>query len=772
MLDIYQTLEIKNILEAISLYARSEIAKERILSLKMLPDFETIVKENNKLDEMIVLNYRHGDFPIDSSFDLSKYLDFANKGGILTPLDLDHIASDVLTSIKINQYFDKLERNSYTLLREIILDLYDLSPLEEAIHRVISPNLTIYDDASKELHSIRRNIASKEDELRKLTLNLVNRYKDNLNEATYTIRNGHFVLPFKTSDKNKIDGIIHDISDSGMTTFIEPSPLVELSNNIFVLKNKEKEEITRLLKDLTQRVVASNNEIIKNNVIIAELDFLNAKAKYAIENNQEVASFSENERIIELVEARHPLINKDVVVPNSFLLNHDSRLIIISGPNAGGKTVALKTLGLLVLMAEMGLAIPTGKKARLSYFPKIFADIGDNQSLSDNLSTFSAHISNISTITHFVGPNDLVLIDELGTGTSPKEGEAIAISVIDFLFKKECFALISSHFDQVKEYAYSKDGIANAMMIFDDEHLVPTYKLHIGLPGRSYGLEMAKRYHLNDEIIKDAKKRLSKNKENNINDTIEKLNKLILENESLKDDLKEKERIMSLKEKQLLDKEEKLNEKKENLLQDVVETRENLINEAKDEIKAALRVLSNPKVTAKELLEAREQLNALEKQEIEEEYIEEEITIGSYVKAQELGLIGKITEIKGNKITLLTPDGMSIKTTKEKVRVTHDVPNRKIHQNPVDKMVKIKSDVKLELNVIGEHVDEALNHVSKYLDDARLKHFKVVRIVHGKGSGALRTAIHNYLKNCSFVEDYHVAGYYDGGDGATVVTLK
>lgn len=771
MLDIYATLEIKQVLDNISFFARGEIAKDRIENLKMLSNLNEAKLESQKLDEMIILNYRHGELPIEVSFNLSNYIDFAKKGGILTPLDLDHVASDVLTCLKINNYFRKIERSKYPLIIEIVDKLFDLTDLEKAIHRVISPNLTILDNASPELARIRRQIYVKEDDLRKLTLSLVNRYKDNLNEATYTIRGDHFVLPVKTSDKSKIPGIIHDISDSGMTTFIEPAPLVELSNNIFILKNKEKEEITRLLKELTQKVISLEEQIVTNNVIIAELDFLNAKAKYAIENQMEAPDFVEDERIIDFENARHPLINKDVVVPNTFYLDKSQRLIVISGPNAGGKTVALKTLGLLVMMAEMGLALPTSKKARLSFFPKIFADIGDNQSLSDNLSTFSAHISNISRITHFVSPNDLVLIDELGTGTSPKEGEAIAISVIEFLFNKECFALISSHFDQVKEYAYSKDGIVNAMMIFDDTKLLPTYKLHIGLPGRSYGLEMAKRYHLDEDIIKSAKKRLARNKKTDINDTIEKLNKLILENEEIKASLKEKERLNAIKETELKNKEENLNDKKENLLKDVEETREKLIEEAKEQIKDALRVLSNPKVTQKELLAAREELDEIIKEE-EFELSNENLNLGDYVKVEDLGLMGKIVSIKGDNLNVITSEGMTLKIDRNKVKKTNEKPRKVIQPSAADKMVKIKSDVKLELNIIGEHIDEAKDHLAKYLDDARLKHFKTVRIVHGKGSGALRNLVRDYLAKCSFVEEFHSAGYYDGGDGATVVTLK
>ena len=772
MLDIYATLEINEILTSVASYSHSEIAKERILSLKILPSVDEVIEESNKLDEMMRLLFKYFAIPLNNSFNLEPYVELANKGGILTPEELSRIQLDIYTSIKINEFFVKIEKNGFPILNSMVKNLFDLTPLYERIDRILTPNLLIKDDASPDLARIRRDIRVKEDNVRKVVMNLVNRFKDYLTESTYTIRNGHFVLPFKSGNKNKVEGIIHDVSDSGMTTFIEPSQLVEISNDIFVLKTKERDEIQKILKEVTMEVGKVGEEVKTNNLIIAELDFLAAKARYAIDNNEEVANFTKEKRVISLADARHPLIDKDKFVPNSFELNKDSRLIVISGPNAGGKTVAMKTLGLLILMAELGLAIPTSKKAELSYFPKIYADIGDNQSLSDNLSTFSAHISNIARITRYVTHDDLVLIDELGTGTSPLEGEAIAISVIEYLFKKECFAIISSHFDRVKEYAYSKEGITNAMMIFDDKNLLPTYRLRIGLPGKSYGLEMAKRYHLDDEIINNAKKRIGKEQENSVSEVMEKLNNLLKENEELQTSLNEKERVLEHKEKELLDKEEKLNNKKETLLEDVKQEKEELIAKAKEDIKAALRALSNPNATQKELLEARKEIEKIEAEDdVEEIYIEEDLFINDYVYIPLLNQTGRIKDIKGDKLVVISNDGMSIKTTKDKVRKTKETKGKPKPQ-PYNGDEILRAPFSLELNIIGEHIDEALPKVMKYIDDARLRHIDQVRIIHGKGSGALRKMVRDYLKSCDFIKEFHSGGYYDGGDGATIVVFK
>lgn len=771
MLDIYGTLEINAVLEEIANKTHSELAKDKVRTLKMLPSKKDVEHSLALLNEMLSLVLRHGELPIKSSLDISKYVSMAKKGGVLTALDLDNVANDILTALKLNEYFNKVERSIYPLLLVEAGKLFDISPLEKEIHRIIAPNLNIYDNASPTLNKIRHEIARLENEVRSSARPLIARYKEYLSEETVSIRNDHFVLPVNSNYKYRVPGIVHDVSDSGSTTFIEPSELVELSNKICILKSEEKEEIIRLLKMLSEKVVESAPEIIANNEVIGELDFIQAKAMYGNETNSLVASLSD-EQIIDIKKARHPLIKKENVVANDFYLDKSQRIIIISGPNAGGKTVALKTLGLMIMMNQMGLALPTLSPANLGYFPKIYADIGDNQSLSDNLSTFAAHISNLSTITHFVTAKDLVLLDELGTGTSPAEGEAIALAVTDFLLDHKVFAVISSHFEAMKEYAYRRENVSNAMMVFDEEKLLPTYSLKIGYPGRSYGLEMAKRYHLDDEVIKNAKITLSKNKKRDVNDVIDKLNKVLRQNEELNASLKEKDRLLEGKKKDLAHKEKVLENKKENLLEIVNEEKEKMLQEAKDKIDDALKVLNNPNVKQHELIKAKTELKNINVEIDDDIAIDEDIKLGDYVTISSLGFTGKVVKIQGSKLEILTPEGMSVKSSKDKVSKTSEPVDRRIHKSNIDEMIKLKSDVKLELNVIGQHVDEALVNVSKYLDDARIRHFHEVRIIHGMGTGALREAIHQYLKTLPFVSDFHYGGSYDGGTGATIVTLK
>ena len=770
MLDIYQTLEIEKVLSEVSSFSKTEIGLSKIRNLKMLSE-EEASKALALVNEMTSFVLRFGNIPILSSFDLEEFINTALKGGVLTALDLDHIASDVLTANKLNNFFRKADKTQYFELVTLVNKLYDIGELEIKIHKVIAPNLNIKDDASSKLRDIRNQIRKKEMDIRQIANRLIRQYHDYLSEDTITIRNDHYVLPVNTVHKNFVPGVIHDISDSGQTTFIEPDSMVQLANQICVLHIEEKEEIYQLLKMLTAEVAKYSSQISSNNIVIGEIDFVAAKSEYANKHNCYVASFTK-ERCIDFKGARHPLIAEDKVVANDFKFNETQRLIVISGPNAGGKTVALKTLGLLVMMSQMGLAIPTKEAGNLSYFPRIYADIGDNQSLSDNLSTFAAHVSNLSTITHFVTSKDLVLLDELGTGTSPNEGEALALAVSDFLLKKKCFAFISSHFERMKEYAYRREGVTNAMMVFDEHKLLPTYILKIGFPGRSYGLEMANRYHLDKEVVDLAKKNLDETGNKSVSDVIDKLNSVLHNNEEISKKLEQEQRLLEGKTRDIEHKNKVLSEKKENLLADVEETKTKMIEEARKQINEVLRVLNKPDVKPHELIEAKTKLKQLE--ETNEVFDSNEpIKIGDYAEVAGLGIVGRVTKINKDKVELISADGMSLKSTLNKLKKVAKSPGKsKNNTKNTDDFILSKTNVKLELNIIGKHVDEAMPEVEKYLDDCRLKHFKQVRIIHGMGTGALRDAVRDYLDTCSFVDSYRSGDQHEGSTGATVVIFK
>lgn len=770
MLDIYETLEISEVLKEISSFSHTEIAKDKLINLKMLSLDEAsqglvLVKQ---MSDYIL---KYGSIPIKASFDLSKFVEISVKGGVLTPLELDHIASDIVNANLLNSFFKKGSKSEYFDLFELVSKLYDLTPLEIKIHSVIASNLTIKDDASPKLKAIRNEIFKLESNVRSFASGLIKKYHEFLSEDTLTLRNDHYVLPVLSTHKSQVPGVIHDISDSGNTTFIEPEILVQLSNKVVSLRIEEKEEIYRLLKALTIEVAGYSSSILSNNKVIGELDFISSKSEYGNKHLCLVPTFSK-ERVISLKGARHPLIDPSKVVANDFYFDETKRIVIISGPNAGGKTVALKTLGLLVMMAQMAIAIPTQEPGLLPYFPRIYADIGDNQSLSDNLSTFAAHVSNLSTITHFVTSKDLVLLDELGTGTSPNEGEALALAVSDFLLNKHCFAFISSHFERMKEYAYRREGVANAMMVFDEKRLLPTYILKLGFPGRSYGLEMANRYHLDKEVVENAKKNLAKTGTRSVSDVIDKLNAVLHENEELNKKLKEDKRLLEGKTKDINYQNRVLRSKKETLLEDVELEKTRMLDDAKKKINEVLKVLDKPNIKQHELIEAKTKLKALgESEEVFDS--SDEIKLGDYAEVADLDIVGRVTKINKDKVELVSSDGMSIKSTLNKLKKVEKSPgNRMKSGRNVDDLVFSKTNVKLELNIIGKHVDEAMEEVKKYLDDCLLKNFKTVRIIHGMGTGALRDAVRDYLDTCNFVESYRYGESFEGSTGATVVTLK
>ena len=767
MQNIYETFEFNKIKEHILEYAKTELGKVYINELAM---FDSPDKVNNALldlQEISSIIIRFGPLPINNSANALVLIDMAKKTGLLTPRDLHLIAEDVLTIVKISAFLKKIE-NGYPRIVEITSGFVDLSNLEKEIHRVITNSLTVADNATPELAQIRHKLKKIEAELQSKIASIALAYAKYLNDDNITIRDGHFVLPVKTVDKGKINGIVYDVSDSGNTTFIEPLEIVQINNEITALKVEENEEVRKILKTLTSLVLLQEGEIINNNKIIAKLDFLSAKANYMSEINGEIAE-SVTTQTIELISARHPLIDPKKVVANSFLLNEVQPIIIISGPNAGGKTVSLKTVGLLVLMHQSGLALPI-RKGQLGYFKHIYIDVGDNQSLSDNLSTFSAHISQIGEIINCVGGKDLVLLDELGTGTDPKEGEALAVEVTKYLEEKHTLAMISSHFAAMKEYAFLSQKISNASMVFDEENLSPTYHFKQGVPGKSYALEVASRYGIDEKIIANAKAFLKDNTQNSSQELLDILQKKIEEATKLEEELLKKEAELEKRSKQLANDEEIFEAKRENMLKDVKEERAKIIEQAKKEVSDIISKMHNSDMRVHEVIALKKELEELEEKE-EEEVFDEDIQVDDYVSIPSMNIYGKVTRIKGDKAHIVTDSGMAFDVSKSKL---HKVAKPKVGTSKVKKTnydLAVNTSVGIELNLIGMRVEEAKNALIKYLDNCRLKHLTQVRIIHGFGSGALRKMVREYLDTQKDLT-YRPGGEHEGGGGCTVVIFK
>ena len=764
MQNIYETFEFSLIKDHLLEYAKTELGKVFIQELAMLDSVNEVKDALEDLKETSSIITRFGPLPISNSANALVLIDLAKKTGLLTPRDLHLIAEDVLTIVKISTYLKKVG-DGYPRISELTSRFIDLSNLEKEIHRVITSSLSVSDHASPELFQIRNKLKKIEATLQSKIASLAFAYGKFLNDDNVTIRDGHFVLPVKTVEKSKVPGIVYDVSDSGNTTFIEPLEIVQINNEITALKVQENEEIRKILKALTALVLLQEGEIINNNKIIAKLDFLSAKAMYGHEINGEIAEIV-NGQTIELVDARHPLIDPRKVVANSFLLNEDEPIIIISGPNAGGKTVSLKTVGLLTLMNQCGLMLPV-RKAELGYFKHIYIDIGDNQSLSDNLSTFSAHISQIGEIINAVGGKDLVLLDELGTGTDPKEGEALAVEVTKYLEEKHALAMISSHFAAMKEYAFLSKKISNASMIFDEENLSPTYRFKQGVPGKSYALEVASRYGIDGDIIKKAKAFLKEHATNSSDELLDILQKKIEEATKLQDELARKEAELAKREKKLDNDEQIFESKKENMLKDVKEEKEELIAKAKRDIEDIISKMHNSDMRVHEVIALKKELEELEEQE-EEEVFDEDIAVDDFVTIPSMNISGKVTRIKGEKAHIISDSGLAFDVSKNKL---HKVSKPKVGTSKVRTTnydIAVNTKVGLELNLIGMRVDEAKNALIKYLDNCRLKHLGQVRIIHGFGSGALRKMVRDYLETQKDLT-FRAGGEYEGGGGCTVV---
>jgi len=767
MQDIYQTFEINKIKEKLLEYSRTELGKEYIDDLKMFSHSEDVQTALEDLKEVMSIILRYGVMPISTSANALYLIEMAKKTALLTPRDLNLIAEDVITSQKIAKFIEKIDF-LYPRVKAKVAKFVDLSSLEKEIHRVITNSLTIADKATPELADLRRKIKKAETNLHQKVASLSLTYSSYLNDTNATIRDGHFVLPVKSIEKNKVLGIVYDISDSGATTFIEPMEIVQINNEITSLKVEENEECRKILKALTALVLLQEGEIINNNLIIGDFDFLSAKALYAKEIDAEVATYCPT-RHLELVHARHPLIPKEKVIANSFHLDEQKRIVIISGPNAGGKTVSLKTVGILVLMNQCGLAVPA-TRAELGYFPNIYIDIGDNQSLSDNLSTFSAHMSHISEIVQLANKDDLVLLDELGTGTAPREGEALALAITKFLESKGVFAMLSSHFDALKEYAFISENIENSSMIFDEEKLIPTYRFKLGSTGHSYALDVASRYGISDNIIKEARTFLTNNSQNDTTTLLGVLETKIKENTILADQLEKTKKDLLAQEQRLAKEEEKLKTRRETLLEDVQDEKDQIIAHAEGEIDAILSMLNKDGVKMHEVIELKRQLDDL-KTNPETIVYNEAIEVGDYVSLPSYGVNGKVMRLKGEKAHIIGDNGLAFDVEINKL---HKIEQPKIVERPhkghgFDQILKL--DVGLELNIIGCRSDEAKEKLIKYLDNCRIKHLSQVRIIHGFGSGVLRKMTHEYLDSQKDVT-YRPGHMNEGGGGATVVTFN
>ncbi len=788
---VLRTLEYNKIVERLAEYAFGADTKERCLSLLPSTSLSEITNAQQQTKDAMNRSLKKGRLDCSGIKPLSSAIRRVEIGGTMNIEELLGLCKLLETARRVKAYGRK-EREDIPSdsLSEFFDGLEPLSPLCDEIRRCIISVDEISDDASSNLKSIRRSIRSTGDRIHAQLNQMLNNQnvRNCLQDFVITMRNGRYCLPVKAEAKSQITGMVHDQSSSGSTLFIEPMAVVNLNNELKELSIKEQDEIAVILATLSAKAGEYIPAIETDYQILTELDFIFAKAAYALEYNGITPHFN-TERKIRILKGRHPLLDAKKVVPIDISLGSDFDQLVITGPNTGGKTVSLKTVGLLTLMGQAGLPIPAGDRSELAVFDDIFADIGDEQSIEQNLSTFSSHMTNIIHILKEANEHSLVLFDELCAGTDPTEGAALAVSILSYFHSRGIRTMATTHYSEIKIYALTTSGIENACCEFDVETLSPTYRLLIGIPGKSNAFAISKKLGLSDTLIDDARTRISSN-EQNFEDLLSDLeaSRITIEKEQAEIN-RYKSEITALKQ-QLKNKQEKLDESRDAILRKAKEEANQILQEAKDTADEAIRNFNKYGTTRPSIQEMekqrtniREKMAANEKKSSKEKEtaiynpkVPKKLRIGDSVKVLSMNLTGTVHSLPNAKGDLFVQMGIlrSQVNIKDLVLIEDAAPgSKKYAKTGAGKLKMSKSaSVSTEINLIGKTVDEAIALLDKYLDDAYLAHLPSVRIVHGKGTGALRSAVQSHLKRQSYIKSFHLGEFGEGDAGVTIAEFK
>ncbi len=791
---VLSTLEYTKIIELLTQKADSAPGKKLCNELLPSTDLEEIAANQKQTADALTRLFQVGSTSFGSNSDLGFSIRSLEIGTTLSILELMKIAA-VLDNVARIKTYGKKDRDDAPddSLSELFGQLTPLTQVANEINRCILSEEEIADDASPKLKSIRRSMIQTGEKIHsQLNSMLTGAYRTYLQDAVITMRNNRYCIPVKAEYKGAVTGMIHDQSASGSTYFIEPASVVSLNNQIRELELAEKEEIQVILATLSSMAGEHTKELAVNQKVMTQLDFIFAKAKLAMEMNATEPLFN-NDHIIHIRKGRHPLLNKKSVVPIDIRLGKDFDLLIITGPNTGGKTVSLKTVGLFTLMGQAGLHIPALDRSELSIFTEVYADIGDEQSIEQSLSTFSSHMKSIVHILKHADADSLCLFDELGAGTDPTEGAALAISILNYLHDRGIRTMATTHYSELKIYALSTDFVENACCEFSVETLQPTYRLLIGIPGKSNAFAISSKLGLPDEIIDAAKEQIGK-EEKSFEDVIADLeqSRITIEKEQ-KEIADYKARIRTLQE-QLEKKNEKIDQAKDKILRDANEKAREILQEAKEIADETIRDFHkvNAGSDIRELEKKRQQVRdkISEKNDrlalktppnapVRKALDPKKLKKGDTVRILSMGLKGIVSTLPDAKGALFVQCGIIRTQTniKDIVLVRDDdaaaasvLPKTSSGSGKL-KMSKTMS-ISTEINLLGKTVDEALAALDKYLDDAYLAHLPSVRVVHGKGTGALRSAVHSHLKRLKYVKEFRLGEYGEGDAGVTIVTFK
>lgn len=785
-----KVLEYDKIIQLLAEQATSDAGKKRCLELVPMTDKQLITDAQAQTADALSRIYRKGNISFGGLKDPGFQMKRLEIGGCLNAAELLSICTLLEITRRAKAYSrenrDDLPADSLDVL---FAGLEPLTPLLEEIRRCILAEDEISDDASPALHSVRRTIRNINDKIHGAMNNLLNSSttRSYLQDAVITMRNGRYCLPVKAEYKGQVPGMIHDQSSTGSTLFIEPMSVVKLNNDLKEAFLKEQEAIEAVLAELSNLTAQYAAYLLDNYRILADLDFIFAKANLAKIQNGMAPIFNTEGRI-RIRQGRHPLLDPKKVVPIDVHLGDTFHLLIITGPNTGGKTVSLKTVGLFTLMGQAGLHIPAKDRSELAIFDDVYADIGDEQSIEQNLSTFSSHMTNIVSILKHATPQSLVLFDELCAGTDPDEGAALAISILDRLRQDGIRTMATTHYSEIKLYALSTTGVENACCEFSVQTLSPTYRLLIGIPGKSNAFAISSKIGLPADLIEDAKTRITKENEN-FEDVIADLeqSRLTIEKEQAEIN-RYKEEAASLK-KQLEEKQERLNRSRDRVLQEANQQAAAILKEAKDLADETIRnfhkygkthmdasAMEKDREKIRKKMAKAQSKSSIQKKEQINHNVPKKLRLGDSVKILSMNLKGTVHTLPDAKGNLFVQAGiLRYQTNIRDLILVNDDATPAVHNTKTGagklKMSKSLS-VSPEINLIGKTVDEALMELDKYLDDAYLAHLKSVRIVHGKGTGALRKAVQGHLKRQKYVKAFHLGEFGEGDAGVTIAEFE
>lgn len=784
-----ETLEYNKIIEMLARHATTELGKERVQKLLPMEKLFDIDRCQMQTEDALKRILRDGAISFSAKRVNLASVHQLSKGGNLTSLELMSLADLLENAARVKAY-GQTEEDKEDSLTDFFTCLAPLTTISREIRRCIISEDEIADDASSNLLSIRRKQKSISDKIHtQLSKMVSDTYRNYLQDAVITMRDGRYCIPVKAEYKSNVPGMIHDQSQSSSTFFVEPSAIVSLNNDLRELEIEEQKEIEIILANLCVSCAEHVEEIKSNIRNISILDFIFAKGSFALEIGGSRPIYNEN-KIIRLLKARHPLLDKKKAVPINVTLGENYDLLVVTGPNTGGKTVSLKTVGLLTLMGQAGLHIPAADRSELSIFKDVYADIGDEQSIEQSLSTFSSHMTRIVDILNNANEDSLCLFDELGAGTDPTEGAALAIAILNTLHEKGIRTMATTHYSELKIYALNSDGVENASCEFDVESLSPTYRLLIGIPGKSNAFAISSKLGLSEDIINKAKEQLS-DASSSFEDVLSQLERDRITMEEDQRKIASYKHDIEVLKSTYEQRKDKLDDSRDKIIADAKEEARQILKEAKDLADAAIKdmrkggrgdinELERIRSGLRKSIDNNQTASELSvKAEKKTSYKASDFTIGTDVRIISMDITGHVhtkPDSKGNLSVMCGIMNMNtnindLEIIQSKDENTGKDFSRKFNKTSTKGLSK-SSSISSEINLIGLKVDEAIPTLDKYLDDAYLSHLSSVRIVHGKGTGALRTAVTNHLKRISYVASFRAGEFGEGDAGVTIVEFK